>query len=86
MLKGRRRLIYKKCESKLHNIKYIILACVFLHIFCIFMNDPFKSRWRLEIEEIEILNYEKQGKKERNGKNASCKISKQICNWLWENN
>ena len=31
MLKGRWRLIYKKCESKIHTVKYVVMAYVLLH-------------------------------------------------------
>ena len=31
MLIGRWRLIYKKYESKIHDVKYVVMACVLLH-------------------------------------------------------
>ena len=34
MLKSRWRILYKKAESKVFNLKYIIMACVMLHNFC----------------------------------------------------
>ena len=40
ILKGHWHLIYKKCECKLHNIKYVIMVVVPLHNFCIHTNDP----------------------------------------------
>lgn len=42
MLKRRWRRIYKKCKCQLRNIKYMIMASVFLHNQCISMNEPWK--------------------------------------------
>ena len=44
MLKGRWRLIFKKCESKMHNVKYVIMACVLLHNLYIARQDPCNQR------------------------------------------
>lgn len=50
-VKSRWRLLHKKCQCKLYNIKYVIMAGVLLHNICIHRNDP-KSRWRLEVEHL----------------------------------
>ena len=44
MMKGRWRLLYKECEGKLYNIKYVIMAGVLLHNLRIHMDDPCKPR------------------------------------------
>ena len=55
MLKGGRwRIFYKKAESKVFNLKYIIMACVMLHNFCIAKHHPCNPRWRLSVEELEL--------------------------------
>ena len=32
------------------------MACIMLHDLCIHMNDPCEPRWRLEIEELELVD------------------------------
>ena len=44
MLKSRWRIIYKKAESKVFSLKYIIMASVMLHNFCIAKHDPCNTR------------------------------------------
>ena len=46
MLKGRWPLIYKKWESKMHNVKYVFMACVLQHNLCIVRQDPCNPRWK----------------------------------------
>ena len=58
MLKGRRRITYKKCECKFYNIKHVITATVLLHNIFIHRNDPCKPRWRLSIDDIELIDTE----------------------------
>ena len=58
MLKGRRRITYKKCECKFYNIKYVITATALLHNIFIHRNDPCKPRWRLSIDDIELIDTE----------------------------
>ena len=56
MLKdGRWRLIYKKCECKFYNVKYVIMARV-LHNICIHRSDPCKPRWRLDVDHLELVD------------------------------
>ena len=50
MLKGRWRLIYENYDCQLKNIKYIIMADVFLHNPSISMNDTYQPRWRHSVE------------------------------------
>ena len=55
MLKGRWRLIYKKCESKTHNVKYVVMTCVFLHNLCNARLDPCNPRWKLHVDELSLV-------------------------------
>ena len=52
MLKRRWRILYKKAQSKVFNLKYILMACMVLHNFCIDKHDPCNPRWRLIVEEL----------------------------------
>ena len=56
MLKIHWRILYKKAESKVFNLKYVIMACMMLHDFCIAIHDPWNPRWRLNVEELELNN------------------------------
>ena len=56
MLKSHWRILYKKAESKVFNVKYVIMACMMLHNFCIAKHDPCIPRWRLSVEELEVSN------------------------------
>ena len=42
----------KKEESKVFNLKYIIMTCVMLHNFCIAKHDPCNPRWCSSVEEL----------------------------------
>ena len=55
MLKGRWCLIYKKCESKMHKVKYVVIASVLLHNLCIARQDPCKPRWKLHVDELSLV-------------------------------
>ena len=81
MLKGRFRIIYKKCECQLSNAKYIIMACVLLHNLCIARNDPCLPRWRLSVEEIKTVEKRLVREENRQGSNTN---AKRIAEWLWE--
>ena len=54
MLKSRWQILYKKAESKVFSLKYIIIACVMLHDFCIAKHDPCNKRWHVSVEELEL--------------------------------
>ena len=56
MLKIHWRILYKKAESKVFNLKYVIMACMMLHDFCIAIHDPCNPRWCLNVEELELNN------------------------------
>jgi hypothetical protein len=78
MLKGRWRIIYKKTECHLDNISLLIMTCIALHNICIHRCDPCKPRWRLDIQELNLI---------RNGStvDADSDTSKEIiANWLWD--
>ena len=81
MLKRQWRILYKKTEMKIYNLKYIVMSCVILHNLCIGRNDPWNPRWRLAVEELELNSADIP----RHQSNAeSNKNATKIANWLWE--
>ena len=56
------------------------MACIMLHDLCIHMNDPCEPRWRLEIEELELVDkvIARGPNKEKYNENRQ-----KICDWLW---
>ena len=46
MLNSRWPIFYKKVESKVFNLKYVIMACVMLQNFCLAKHNPCSPRWR----------------------------------------
>ena len=81
MLISRWRILYKKAKSKVFSLKYIIMACVMLHNFCIAKHDPCNPPWRLSVEELELNNtvFKRRANKGESNKNA-----RKIADWLWE--
>ena len=55
MLKRCWRLLHKKCECKLYNTKYVIMAAVPLPDIRIYKNVPCKPYWRLDAEHLEFI-------------------------------
>ena len=80
VLKGRWRILYKKTECKMHNLKYIIMVSIMLHNLCIEMDDPCKPRWELAVKELELFP-KSTGRSE--DKCASNLNRMKISNWLW---
>ena len=82
MLKGRWRILHKKCDARLYNVKYIVMACVMLHNLCIGRKDPCKLRRKLRVEKITLVNrnLHRDEKKEK-----SRKVADKIADWLWTN-
>lgn len=76
MLKGRWQVLYKKTECALENIQVIIMVCITLHNICIHRNDPCKRRWRLEVDELNLIF----GSGHAGDANTTSQV---IANWLW---
>ena len=81
MLKGRWRILYKKCEARMFNMKYIIMSCVLLHNLCIQMNDPCNPRWKLQVTELNLISRDVERKE---NKDISKDIAGKIADWVWE--
>ena len=79
MLKGRWRILYKKTECRMFNLKYIIMAAM-LHNLCISYNDPCEPRWRLEVPELALF---RKDVVRREDKDMSDLNRLKISNWLW---
>ena len=52
---GRWHLICKKYKSKMHNVKYVIMACVLQHGLCIARQDLCIPRWKLHVDELSFV-------------------------------
>ena len=52
-LKGRWRILFKKCESKKESMKIMCLACVVLHNICIDLGDILPRAWDLNYDDHE---------------------------------
>jgi hypothetical protein len=52
------------------------MTCISLHNICIHMNDPCKPRWRIEVNELNLI---------RGGAQAGAAegVRGTISNWLW---
>ena len=66
MLKGRFRISYKKTDCRLKNLKYVIIACVMLHNFCISVRDPCLPCWRLQLKQACKRKEDKENASELN--------------------
>ena len=82
MLKGRFRLLYRKTECRLVDLKYIIMVSVILHNFCIDVNDPYLPRWRLHVKDISLIRGQIEKREDINLSDAN---RSKIANWLWNN-
>ena len=82
MLKGRFRILYKKTEYRLFNLKYIVMASVMLHNLCIDVSDPCLSRWRLHVKNISLIREQVEKREDISLSDAN---RSKIANWLWNN-
>ena len=71
MLKGRFRILYKKTEYRLFNLKYIVMASVMLHNLCIDVSDPCLSRWRLHVKNISLIREQVEKREDINLSDAN---------------
>ena len=80
MFKGRWRFLCKKTEWRLFKLLYLIMACIALHNICIDRSNSWQTRWRLEIEQLELMEkllFHAEDKQESNS------IRMKINIWLW---
>ena len=80
MLKGRWRILYRKTECRMFNLKYVIMASIMLHNLCISLHDPCEPRWRLEVKELGLIRKPFSRKED---KDVSDLNKMKISNWLW---
>ena len=78
MLKGRWRILYKKTECHLDNISLIIMTCIALHNLCIHRSDPCNPRWRLQVNELNLI---RNGDAQADDGNTTREA---VANWLWD--
>ena len=80
MLKGRWRILYKKVECRLFNLRYVIMACIALHNLCLARSDPCQPRWRLDVEQLDLISKELS---RNENKDESSRNRMKVSNWLW---
>lgn len=80
MLKGRWRLLYKKVECNKKSIKCIVMCAITLHNICIHVNDPCKGRWRLHVQELNLIRGRHNGVRD---KNEVQRVRQKVVDWLW---
>ena len=81
-LKGHWRILYKYIEMRTFNLKYVFMACIMLHNLCIELNDPCKPRWKLDIQNIDLI--EKSVMQDEDNQELNLNRTK-ISNWLCMN-
>lgn len=79
MLKGRWRLLYKKVDCNKKNIKCVIMYAIALHNICMQMNDPCKRRWRLDVQELNLIGSRHRRVRD---KNEVRRMRKKVVDWL----
>ena len=82
MLKGRFRILYKRTECRLFNLKYIVMASVMLHNLCIDVNDRCIQHCRLNVKNISLIREQVEKREDINLSDAN---RSKIANWLWNN-
>ena len=79
MLKGRCRLLYKKVDCNKKTIKCVIMCAISLHNIYIHMNDLRKRRWRLEVQELNLIGSRHRGTPDKN----KVQRIKKVVDCLW---
>ena len=54
------------------------MAAIPLHNICMYKNDPCKPRWKLDVEQLELVNHGTLQLETRDSKRQSIKTSRQI--------
>lgn len=80
MLTGRWRILYQKTECRRSNITAVIMCCIALHNLCIKRNDPCNPRWKLEVEDLNII---RKATKRTQDRMLAQGIRQKITSWLW---
>ena len=85
MLKGRWRILFKKkTQCQLFNLRYIVMACIALHNLCIEISDPCQSRWRLEVDDLDLIR--KRLHRVENKRESSLNLWKLPTGYGWATN
>ena len=82
MLKGRFRILYKKAECRLFNLKCVVMASIMLHDLCMNVSDPYLPRWRLLVKNISLIREQVEKREDINLSDSS---HSKTANWLWNN-
>ena len=77
MLKGH---TFKKTECQLFNLRYIVMAFIALHNLCIEISDPCQPRWRLEVDDLDLIRKRLRWAEDK-GDSSLNRLKVSI--WLW---
>ena len=56
------------------------MACIALHNLCIEISDPSQPRWRLEVDDLDLIRKRLRRAEDKRGSNLN---RLKISNWLW---
>ena len=88
-LKGRWRVLHRKCESSVKEVKMTTLACVILHNICISQNDQLPKYWDItsdlqtSTEIREILDMTK-AQKVKDSEKEAMNIRNALADHFWQ--
>ena len=74
-VKRRFRILYKKTECRLFNLKYIVMASVMLHNLCMDVDDPCLPHWGLHVKNTSLIREQVEKQKT---KNLLCELLKYL--------
>ena len=88
-LKGRWRILHRKCESSAKEVKIITLACVILHNICLSQNDQLPRYWDITTdlktnEEIREMLDMTKAKKVKDSEKEAIKIRNALADRFWK--
>ncbi len=88
-LKGRWRVLHRKCESSAKEVKIITLACVILHNICISKNDQLPKSWDINkdcqtSEEIRAKLNMTKSRKVKDSEKEAIKIRSALADHFWQ--
>ena len=88
-LKGRWRVLHRKCESSAKEVKIITLACVILHNICISQNDQLPKYWDITSDlqtsaEIRDTLDMTKARKVKDSEKEAIKIRNALADHFWQ--
>ena len=75
--------MYKKCWTKVRNMKYVVMTAVLVRNICIHFHHPCRPQWKVTVEQLSLLDNQIDGFESSHSKSNSLEISRKISSWLW---